>query len=160
MLSMILAMDVNKLVGKNGTKNGLPWHYKEDLQFYKNMTMNKKNIMGRETFDSIGFALPNRDTYVMTRNKKLNYDGVTMLDLEGVLKLNKENLDEEIMVVGGVQVFELLKEYVDTIYLTTIKKEYDGDVYYDSFNTNDFVLNEEKKGDNEDLLFQTWKRKK
>ncbi len=160
MLSMILAMDVNKLVGKNDTKNGLPWHYKEDLQFYKKMTVNKKNIMGRETFDSIGFALPNRDTYVMSRNKELKYENVTMIDLEGVLKLNKENLEEEIMVVGGVQVFELLNKYIDTIYLTLVQKEYEGDVYYNTFSTKGFKLIKEKSGDDKDLLFQTWVREK
>ncbi len=158
MLSMILAMDSNKLVGKKGTKNGLPWHYKEDLQFYKKMTINKKNIMGRETYDSIGFPLPNRDTYVLSRNSNLKYEGVTIVSLEDVLKLNKDNQEEEIMVTGGVQVFELLKDYVDIIYLTCIKKKYEGDVYYDSFNTDGFKLKEEKKGDNKDLLFQTWVR--
>ncbi len=160
MLSMILAMDINKLVGKKDTKNGLPWHYKEDLQFYKKKTINKKNIMGRETFDSIGFALPNRDTYVMSRNKELNYENVTMIDLEGVLKLNRANSGEEIMVVGGVQVFELLKEHVDTIYLTLIQKEYEGDVYYNTFNTEGFNLLKEESGEDKELLFQTWVREK
>ncbi len=160
MLSIILAMDKNKLVGKKESKNGLPWHYKEDLQFYKKKTINKKNIMGRETYDSIGFPLPNRETYVLTRNSKLNYEGVTMTTLEDVLSLNEKNKEEEIMVTGGVQIFELLKEYVDVIYLTLIQKEYEGDVYYDSFNTEGFKLKEEKKGNDKDLLFQTWVREK
>ena len=50
MISMILAMDINNLVGKN---NDLPWHYPEDLQYFKNVTLNKKVLMGYNTYLSI-----------------------------------------------------------------------------------------------------------
>lgn len=159
MLSMILAMDKNNLVGKTGTKSGLPWYYKEDLQFYKKMTTNKKNIMGRETFDSIGFALPNRETYVLSRNKSLNYVDANVIDLKEADRIIKENPKEEIMLVGGVQVFELLKDKVDKIYLTFINKEYEGDVFYKEFDTEGFELIETIQGENKELEFQTWIRK-
>ena len=50
MINIIVAIGVNNLIGKN---NDLPWHYKEDLQYFKEVTMNKTVIMGEQTFYSI-----------------------------------------------------------------------------------------------------------
>ncbi len=157
MLSMILAMDKNKLVGNTKSNNGLPWHYKEDLDFYKKMTINKKNIMGRKTYDQIGRALPGRSTYVISKNKELKYEDASVInDFNEVLQMNEQNPNEEIMIIGGVEIFELFKPYTNRIYLTIINKAYEGDAYYDNFNTNGYKLTKEIQGDTKELLFQTW----
>ena len=54
---LIAAVDKNLAIGKNGR---IPWHIKEDLQYFQKNTLNTAMIMGRSTFDSIGKALPNR----------------------------------------------------------------------------------------------------
>ncbi len=65
LLSLITAMDSNRLIGKN---NSLPWHLPADLAFFKATTMGKPVIMGRKTFTSIGKALPGRQNIVVTRD--------------------------------------------------------------------------------------------
>ncbi len=160
MFSMILAMDENKLIGNSKTKNGLPWHYKEDLEFYKQKTINKKNVMGSKTHEQIGRALPNRTTYVMSKDKTKKYEGVKVINsLDEILNMEKENPDEEIMIIGGTKIFELFMPYINKIYLTKINKKYEGDAYYNSFTTEGYEKVEEIAGENEDLTFQTWVRK-
>ncbi len=159
MLSMILAMDKNKLIGDTKSKNGLPWHYQEDLDFYKKMTINKKNIMGRKTYEQIGRALPNRDTYVLSKNEELKYGDATVInDINDVLKMKENNIDEEIMIIGGVEIFELFKPHIDVIYLTLVEAGHTGDIYYKEFSTSGFVLREEIQGQTKELLFQTWEK--
>ena len=72
-ISMIMAMDVNRLIGKDG---GMPWHISADLKYFKRITMGKPVIMGRRTFDSLGKPLPGRPNIVITRSKDWTAAGV------------------------------------------------------------------------------------
>ncbi len=60
MLSFIVAMDENNVIGKD---NDLPWYLPNDLKYFKKMTSGHTIIMGRKTFESIGRPLPNRKKY-------------------------------------------------------------------------------------------------
>ena len=140
MISLIWAMDKNNLIGKD---NDLPWHYKEDLQYFKEKTMGKKVIMGENTFFSIvsriNKPLPGRINVVATLNKDFHYDGVEVtFDLISYLK-EHENDDEDIFVSGGKQIYTLALPYAKRLYITHIDKEYDGNIYfpkieYDKYN--------------------------
>ena len=56
-LSSLVAMNSERLIGVN---NDLPWKLRDDLEHFKNYSMHKPIIMGRNTFESIGRPLPNR----------------------------------------------------------------------------------------------------
>ena len=77
MVSLIVAIGKNNLIGKD---NDLPWHYKEDLQYFKQTTLNKTVVMGENTFYSIfnrtNKLLANRKMGVATFNKEFKMDGV------------------------------------------------------------------------------------
>lgn len=153
--SMILAMDESNLVGNSEAKYGIPWHYSEDMVFYKNMTMGKKNIMGRKTFELIGRPLPNRETYIVTRDESYHVDGcVTINNIGEILKLNS---NEEIMIIGGAEIFNLMFDYIDRIYLTKVLNTYKGDCYYD-LNLSNFRLLSSKQGENKELVFEVYER--
>ena len=90
MIAMVLAMDVHGLIGKN---NDLPWHFPEDLKYFKSLTLNHTVLMGRKTFESIinrlGKPLPNRDNVVLT-SKDIQYPNVQVIrDLDAFLKKNQ-----------------------------------------------------------------------
>ena len=158
MISLIWAMDRNNLIGKD---NDLPWHYKEDLAYFKEKTMGKKVIMGENTFYSIvsriNKPLPGRMNVVATLNKDFSYDGVEVTyDLISYLKLHEED-EEDIFVIGGKQIYALALPYAKRLYITHIDKEYVGNVYfpkidYDKYNVIyrnkvnelDFVIYERK----------------
>lgn len=157
MISMILAMDINNLVGKN---NDLPWYYPEDLQYFKKVTLNKKVLMGYNTYLSIvnriGKPLPKRENYVLTFEKELPLGGIIVDDLKALLDEYKSS-EEELFIIGGKSIYELLVDYADMIYLTRINKAYDGDTYLNCIDFSLFELtSKEEVGE---LSFEVYKRK-
>ena len=72
-LSIIVAYSKNRAIGKN---NQLPWKLSEDLKNFKKITMGNSIIMGRKTFESIGFILKGRQNIVISKTSK--FQGVTM----------------------------------------------------------------------------------
>ncbi len=150
---MIFAIDPTGLIGKN---NDLPWNYPEDLQYFKYVTLNKTVLMGVTTFESIvtrlNKPLPNRKSIVASLND-FSYPGVEVIsDLIGFLKKPHE---EEIFVIGGKTIYELAFPYADRLYITHIKKVYEGDTYLD-LDLSDFKLI--KSDDNEELTFAVYER--
>lgn len=153
MISMIFAIDPTGLIGRN---NDLPWNYPEDLQYFKYITLNKTVLMGVTTFESIiqrlNKPLPNRKSIVASLND-YSYPGVEVInDLESFLKKNHE---EEIFVIGGKTIYEIAFPYAERLYITHIKKVYEGDTYLD-LDLSDFHL--VKADDNQELTFAIYER--
>lgn len=134
-LSIITAMDNNRLIGKN---NALPWHLPEDLAFFKKTTLNKPIIMGRKTFESIGRPLPGRTNIIISRNKDYSVDGCVVLDgIESVLEFCKN--DSEIMLIGGASLYEQWLPYADQMYMTLIDGEFEGDAWFPEYQPDTWV---------------------
>ncbi|MEK4229282.1 dihydrofolate reductase [Solibacillus sp. FSL H8-0538] len=129
MISLIVAHDKNRVIGYD---NGMPWHLPGDLQYFKEMTMGKPVIMGRKTFESIGRPLPGRRNIVITRNTEFTAPGIeTVPSLEAALDLVSEV--EEIMIIGGEQIFKLALPLADKLYITLINHEFTGDTYFPTY---------------------------
>lgn len=157
MISLIVAMDRNNLIGKG---NDLAWHYPEDLKYFKEITTGKSVIMGYNTYLSIynriKKPLPNRINYVITYEDKLpGNPNIVKGDIESFLKSWEEN---ELVIIGGKSIYEWLAKYADKIYLTRIEKDHDGDVYL-NLPLEDFELVNETPGIDPDLKFQVFMRK-
>lgn len=138
-ICMIAAMSNNRAIGKDNT---MPWHLPSDLRFFKESTMGKPIIMGRKTFESIGRALPGRPNFVITRNPStelsLEHPHVWFVcDLENALKLanfEAQDLDvDEVMIIGGAQIYAQALPIVDRIYLTRVNADIDGDTFFPEF---------------------------
>lgn len=128
-LSIIVAMARNRTIGFNNT---LPWRIPADMKHFKSLTMGHHVIMGRKTYDSIGKPLPGRIMVVLTRNQALKIDGCTMAySLEEALKACAE--DDEIFIIGGAELYARAIQLVDTIYLTEIQQDIEGDAYFPEF---------------------------
>ena len=140
MISMILAMDINNLVGKN---NDLPWYYPEDLQYFKNVTLNKKVLMGYNTYLSIvnrlGKPLPKRVNYVLTYEKELPLGGCIVTDLKALLDKYR-NSKEELFIIGGKSIYEMLVNDAQRVYLTRINQAHEGDTYLHCFDFSKYNL--------------------
>lgn len=122
-LIAIVAMSANRVIGREGK---LPWHYPEDLKFFKRTTLGHPILMGRATFDSIGKPLPGRQNIVLSRTMQPR-EGVTVIrDVPELPKVCGEV--ETVFVIGGARVFEELLPQCDSLYLTYITKEFEGDV--------------------------------
>ena len=137
MISISVAVAKNNVIGKD---NKLLWHISEDLKRFKNITSNKKMIMGRKTFESLPGILPNREHIIITRdqNFKVDSDKVTIVnDLNSLLE-KYSSCEDEIFVIGGAEIYKQLLPYTQKIYLTKIDETFDGDTYFPEINYDEF----------------------
>lgn len=128
-VTLVAAVGANGVIGVDGD---LPWRLPEDLAHFKRLTMGHPMIMGRATFDSIGRALPGRTTIVVTRNPDWSADGVeTASSLETALEQAQE-LDDDIFIVGGGQIYAQALEagIVDVLCITRVAAAPEGDVRF------------------------------
>ena len=150
MISLIVAHDKNRVIGY---ENKMPWHLPGDLQYFKEMTMGKPIIMGRKTFESIGRPLPGRRNIVITRNKQYNSDGIeTVSSLDEALMLTKN--DEEVMIIGGEQIFRLALPLANRLYITQINAEFNGDTFFPSYEGWQLVHCQNEIKSNDGYTFQ------
>lgn len=127
MISMIVAADENNVIGKD---NQLIWHLPDDLKFFKQKTSGHCIIMGRNTFESVGKPLPNRTNIIITRDKNYAAEGcVVVHSLEAALEKAHE-VDPNPFIVGGEQIYRLALPLAETIYLTRIHHEFEGDRHF------------------------------
>ncbi len=155
MINLIVAIGKNNLIGKD---NDLPWHYKEDLQYFKQTTLNKTVVMGLNTFYSIfgrtNKLLPNRKMVVATWDKSFSYEGVEVIyDLEKYLQETKE----DVFIIGGCQIYKASLKYVDRLYITHVNKEYEGNMFFPEIDYS--LYNKISQRDSGDLSFCVYERK-
>jgi dihydrofolate reductase len=134
-LSIIVAMDDNQLIGQN---NALPWHLPADLAYFKKTTTGKTVLMGRKTYQSIGFPLPNRRNIIISRNSDFQAKDCEVVNsINAALTLAKNN--DEVMVMGGASFYKQMLPSVDRLYITQIEGEFEGDAHFPQFSRDDFV---------------------
>ena len=127
-LSLIAAIGYNNELGLD---NRLLWHIPEDLVFYKEMTMGKNIIMGRNTFESMPEgAFKGRNPIVLSTKEIDRYADVICYNNINDLIKRIENSDEDFIVVGGSKVYEQFLPYIDVMYLTELYKEFIADAYF------------------------------
>jgi len=129
MISLIVAIANNNVIGKG---NKLPWHYKEDMQYFKEMTMNNTVIMGEMTFKSIisylNKPLAGRKSVIATLTD-YEYEGVEKTN-DIISYLNNYPKDEEIFIIGGKIIYDITLDIADRLYITHIDKDFDGNVFF------------------------------
>lgn len=142
MFEIIIAHDKNGVIG-NGDQ--LPWHFKEDLQFFRKKTMqNGPNvlIMGRKTFDCLP-PLHGRDLIVVSSKPIKPKDHITVLkNISALLPYLQGKQYKHWFVIGGASFLQsVIKEFstfIQRFYLTLIQGDFNGDVKippveYDAF---------------------------
>lgn len=125
-VSIIVAMDVNRVIGKDNT---LPWRLPAELQYVKRTTMGHPIILGRKNYESIGRPLPGRRNIILTRDPEFQAEGCEIAhSVEEVYELCKG--EEEIFIFGGEQIYKLFLQDVDKLYMTVIHHEFEGDTFF------------------------------
>lgn len=124
-------------IGKNrelGSGNSLLWRIPDDLKRFKQLTVGHPTIMGRKTFESIGKPLPGRSNIVVTRDKKWEFDGVSVArSLDDALSQARAADKKEIFVIGGAQIYEQALPHADRLYLTLIEDSKPADAFFPPF---------------------------
>jgi dihydrofolate reductase len=153
MLSLIVAMDQNRCIGKG---NDLPWpRLKKDMKHFRRMTKGHAVIMGRKTYDSIGKPLKNRMNIVMTRSnpgesqENLIYVKTPKEALQAAYKV-----DNEPFIIGGSQIYKILLPMVDIMHITTIEDIFEGDTYFPEYYDDWETISASNFGDMETVTYK------
>jgi len=125
-LAIIVATDEQGLIGKD---NDLPWKLSADLQYFRRVTMGKPLIMGRNTHESIGCALPGRKNIIVTKNNDYYVNGCVVVHSVNDA-LNACETAEEVMVMGGASLYQQLLPQADRLYLTHVHASLEGDTWF------------------------------
>lgn len=152
-ISLIAAMTGSRVIGKN---NNLPWKISEDLNLFKKITMGNILIMGRKTYESIGKPLPGRKNFIITSTAAHHQADSSQAD--SLFENGKPYYfssfsdaasaaavtDGNPFIIGGASIYAQSIPYADQMYLSVVKKEYEGDAYFPDFDPDEWVLSEER----------------
>lgn len=125
-VSLVAAMAKNRVIGKD---NQMPWRMPSDLQYFKKITLGKPVVMGRKTFESIGRPLPGRKNIVITRASSYQPEGVEVVSSPEAALLAAGQV-EEVMIIGGGQIYQHFMPLATDLHLTFIEAEPEGDAYF------------------------------
>jgi dihydrofolate reductase len=128
-LALICAMSENRVIGRD---NGLPWHLSEDLKYFRRTTMGNCMIMGRNTWESIGRALPGRTSIVITSNAEYQAEGAEVVGslqqaIERAEAVSKQTDSIQAFVIGGAVLYQAALPLADTLHLTRVHAQVEGD---------------------------------
>ena len=133
-ISLIVAMDEERGIGRDGK---VPWHLKADLQRFKALTMGHHLIVGRKTWESIGWPLPGRRMIIITRDPEYVPencpDCIVVTSLHAALELAEDAGEQEAFIGGGGEIFVQALPLADRIYLTTVHTRVGCDVFFPQF---------------------------
>ena len=127
-ISLIAAAAENNVIGRN---NDLPWKLPDDMKFFVKTTKGHHILMGRKNLESFGKLLPNRTNIILTRDENFEFEGAEIFnELDAAINLAKSNGEDELMVIGGGEIYKQCLPFADKIYLTRIHAEIEGDVFF------------------------------
>ena len=129
---LVAAIGDNNVIGRDGQ---LPWRLKSDLAHFRKLTIDKPVVMGRKTFQSIGKPLKDRTNIVISRDADFAVPGVlTAASFEAALDIARKDAEargaDEIMIIGGSDVFAAALPLADRLEITHVHASPEGDVTF------------------------------
>ena len=136
-MNIIVAVDKNWAIGKD---NKLLVSIPADMKMFRQETTGKVVVMGRKTLESFpnGLPLKNRVNIVLTANRSYKVkDAIIVHTKEELLEELKKYDSNELYVIGGGSIYEMLIPYCDTAYITKIDHAYAADTYFPNLDQMD-----------------------
>lgn len=157
--SIIVAATEDNVIGNKGK---IPWHSKEDLKHFRELTTDHHILMGKNTFESIGKPLRNRTNIILSRNRNLKIEGATIFqDLGAAIKFAQERNEQELFIIGGQQVYEFALPIAEKIYQTLVLEKHEGDTFFPNLLDNGWkeTSREEHLDLNPPIIFRNLERR-
>ncbi|HUM98026.1 MAG TPA: dihydrofolate reductase [Chitinophagaceae bacterium] len=127
-ISLVVAAASNNAIGKDGK---MPWHLPADMKHFKNITWGMPVVMGRKTFESLGKPLSGRKNIVITRQTGWKANGaIGVQSIEDAFFVAQQADVNEIMVIGGGEIYKTLFDKAKRIYLTRVEAEPEADTFF------------------------------
>ena len=134
-------MSSNGVIGRN---NALPWRLSGDLRYFKRVTLGTPVLMGRKTWESIGRPLPGRANIVITRQAAYAAEGAYVVKtFEEALGLATGLAEgagaEEVIVIGGAEIYRLAMPRAARLYVTEIHADVEGDTIFPAWDRREWI---------------------
>ncbi len=141
-IAMIAGVAENGVIGSDQT---IPWRVPSDMAFFKRTTMGKPIVMGRKQFETVGKPLPGRANIVITRQTGYQPEGVIVVHsidaaLEKAREIAAADGVDEIMIIGGGELYAQLMDRADRLYITHIDLSPAGDVRFPDIAQEQWVV--------------------
>jgi len=171
-ISLIWAMTDDRVIG---IRNRLPWRLPADMKWFRQHTLGKTVIMGRSTFESLAKKpLPDRQNIVISKQTDYQADKVTVASsVEGAIALADDgsikngsikngslnnssvkngsvNDSSEIMIIGGASLYAQTLDMADTLYITLVHAQIEGDAWFPEFDMSQWQEIERHDCDSDD----------
>lgn len=153
MIAIIAALTPSRVIGQDNT---LLWNIPEDMKNLKKLTTGNVLVMGRKTYESIGRPLPNRVNIVVSKTLKEVEGVITCPTLNEALEKAK-TYGKDIFIFGGATIYAQCLSLVDTMFLSHVKKEYEGDAFFPEFDEEEWNVVETQEYDA--FTYKVYKRK-
>lgn len=150
-----MKLSIIACVGENlelGLNNDLIFHIKEDMKYFKEVTLNHIVVMGRKTFESLPGLLKDRKNVVISRSNNFPSEVEVYSSIEEFMEKYK-NYNDEIFVIGGASIYKQFLEFCDKLYLTEVHCSCKADVYFPKFNKDLYEKEIIESGDNKTLKY-------
>jgi dihydrofolate reductase len=139
-IALVVAKAENGAIGRGGN---LPWHLRSDMRYFRSITMGKPIVMGRRTFGSLPRVLDGRLNIVLTRNAAFEAPGAIMAyNLEEALDVARKEAAktgvDELMIIGGEDVFREVLPQADRIYLTEVHAAPHADTWFPALDPSEW----------------------
>lgn len=136
MINIIAAMTRSGVIGKG---NSLPWNIPEELKHFRTQTLDCTVIMGKRTFESIGKPLPKRHNIVLSQTQDLIENVVVCTSVQDALS-QADKIGKNTFVIGGAYTYAQFIPIADRLYISYIKQDYEGDVYFPVINWEEWTI--------------------
>ena len=136
-MKMIVCVSENFGIGNEGE---LLFSLPPDMKFFRETTLNKVVVMGRATLDSFpgGKPLKNRVNIVLTRDKDFRREGaIAVTGIDELLGELSKYSDDDVFVIGGAEIYNLLEPFSDEALVTKVKKEMKADKFFFNIDKKD-----------------------
>jgi dihydrofolate reductase len=164
-LVLVAAVARNGVIGAD---QGLPWRLSSDLKRFKALTWGKPLVMGRKTLETLGRALPGRETIVVTRDANFAAAGILVAhDLEAALDLAAQRARamgaSEIVVVGGGEIYAQTIARAARLFITEVALDAKGETRFPPIDLRQWREVKREKGergarDEADFAFVDYER--
>lgn len=133
MIYLIAAYSRNRIIGRNGR---IPWSIKGEQRRFKELTTGNAVIMGRRTYEEIGKPLPDRFTIVVSGTR--NYESEHCITVPSLQEAFSAAGNRDSFIAGGAALYRDALPYAQTMYITIIEKDIEGDTHFPDFDENDW----------------------
>jgi len=154
-----------------GSGPDIPWSIREEFKHFTQMTMGYPCLMGDVTYESLPpkfKPLPGRENIVLTLDPSYEPEGVTLFrDLGEAMDYTGGLSSDRVFICGGATIYRLTMDLADTLELTRLDRDYEGDATFPPVDPRVWRLDSARAGHGTDRIsgdpvnfhYQTWRRR-